>query len=420
MQPSGGYNVVPPPITGNFMPPKPNLVFNIAPLVVESDHSAFNIQLSPANPAQAVTHTTKSMAPIIEDWVSDSEDESEPNDPKSAPSFVQSSEQVKPFGHFAQPIKAPILDHTPKPISSKTNGSRKRKNMKTCFVCRGVDHLIKDYTFHVKPKTHPTPKTYVHRGYDKQYASSTKKYPHKHRVSAVVFTKSKPVSVTAARPVSAAVPKFMAAKPRHARSLYKKTNSFISRHQIPSKFSKTSNSFQKVIVAHAKVVSAAKGKKGNLKGGKITGKGKIKTDFKLPDESQVLLRVPRENNMYNVNLKDIVPSGDLTCLFANATIDESNLWHRRLRHCGYKKDNYELNYKSLNNLQQEWKQYGTLMRKTKNLMDINIHALYNILNQNQGDVNDALGYKKKAVVVTSDPLALVAEKMKVSKRKEKV
>nr|GEY90498.1 ribonuclease H-like domain-containing protein [Tanacetum cinerariifolium] len=92
---------------------------------------------------------------------------------------------------------------------------------------------------------------------------------------------------------------------------------------------------------------------GNPKGGKITGKGKIKTekldfddvyfvkelkfnlfsvsqmcdkknsvlftdteclvlssDFKLPDASQVLLRVPRENNMYNVNLKNIIPSGD--------------------------------------------------------------------------------------------------------------
>nr|GEW88271.1 hypothetical protein [Tanacetum cinerariifolium] len=36
------------------------------------------------------------------------------------------------------------------------------------------------------------------------------------------------------------------------------------------------------------------------------------------------------------------------------------------------------------------------------------------------DVNDALGYKKKAIMVTSDPLALVAEKTKVSKRKEKV
>ncbi|GJW42765.1 hypothetical protein Tco_0071564 [Tanacetum coccineum] len=34
----------------------------------------------------------------------------------------------------------------------------------------------------------------------------------------------------------------------------------------------------------------------------------------------------------------------------------------------------------------------------KNLMDINIEALYNIPKQNQGDVNDALGIKKKAVV----------------------
>nr|GEU56329.1 hypothetical protein [Tanacetum cinerariifolium] len=59
-----------------------------------------------------------------------------------------------------------------------------------------------------------------------------------------------------------------------------------------------------------------------------------------------------------------------------------------------------------------------LMRQTKNLMDINIDALYNILKQNQGDVNDALGYKKKVVVVTSDPLALVAEKTKPANKKQ--
>nr|GFC93183.1 hypothetical protein [Tanacetum cinerariifolium] len=53
-------------------------------------------------------------------------------------------------------------------------------------------------------------------------------------------------------------------------------------------------------------------------------------------------------------------------------------------------------------------------------MDINIDALYNILKQNQGDVNDAMGFKKKPIVVTSDPLALIAEKTKVSKSKEKV
>nr|GEX69971.1 RNA-directed DNA polymerase, eukaryota [Tanacetum cinerariifolium] len=68
----------------------------------------------------------------------------------------------------------------------------------------------------------------------------------------------------------------------------------------------------------------------------------------------------------------------------------------------------------------QWKQYATMMRHNKNLMDINIDALYNILKQNQGDVNDAMGSKKKTIVVTSDPLALIAEKTKVSKSKEKV
>nr|GEX83330.1 hypothetical protein [Tanacetum cinerariifolium] len=118
---------------------------------------------------------------------------------------------------------------------------------------------------------------------------------------------------------------------------------------------------------------------GNLKGGKIIGKGKIRTgkldfddvyfvqelkfnlfsvsqmcnkknnvlfidtecivlssDFKLPDANHVLLRVPREKNMYNVNLKNIVPSENLTCLFGKATLDESNLWHRRLGYINFK------------------------------------------------------------------------------------
>nr|GEW57478.1 hypothetical protein [Tanacetum cinerariifolium] len=66
-----------------------------------------------------------------------------------------------------------------------------------------------------------------------------------------------------------------------------------------------------------------------------------------------------------------------------------------LKKCGYSKDNYELNFKFLNNLQLEWKQYATMMRQNKNLMDINIDALYNVLKQNQGDVNDAMGSKKK-------------------------
>ncbi|GJQ96680.1 putative ribonuclease H-like domain-containing protein [Tanacetum coccineum] len=137
---------------------------------------------------------------------------------------------------------------------------------------------------------------------------------------------------------------------------------------------------------------------GNSKGGKITRKGKIRTskldfkdvyfvkelkfnlfsvsqmcdkknsvlftdtecvvlspDFKLTDESHVLLKVPRKDNMYSVDLKNVVPQGGLTCLFAKATPDESNLWHRRL---GY------VNFKTMNKLVK-----GNLVRGTKACAD---------------------------------------------------
>ncbi|GJU33838.1 hypothetical protein Tco_1182192, partial [Tanacetum coccineum] len=56
----------------------------------------------------------------------------------------------------------------------------------------------------------------------------------------------------------------------------------------------------------------------------------LSPDFKLTDENHVLLKVPRKDNMYNVDLNNVIPQGGLTCLFAKATPDESNLWHRRL------------------------------------------------------------------------------------------
>ncbi|GJU97977.1 putative ribonuclease H-like domain-containing protein [Tanacetum coccineum] len=62
----------------------------------------------------------------------------------------------------------------------------------------------------------------------------------------------------------------------------------------------------------------------------------LSSDFKLLDESQVLLRVPRKDNIYIVDLKSVVPTGGLTCLIAKATIDESNTWHRRIGHINFK------------------------------------------------------------------------------------
>nr|GFA53454.1 hypothetical protein [Tanacetum cinerariifolium] len=187
---------------------------NFALMAITSSSSFSDNELSPSKPTQDLSHTNRQSAPIIEDWVSDSEDEFETNEPQ-------------------------------------------------------------------------------------------------------MLTQSKPVSITAARPVCAVVPKIMG-NPQYALKDKGVIDSGCSRY-MTGNMSYLSNSKE----LNGGYVSIG----GNPKGGKIFGKGKIKTDFKLPNESHVLLRVPRENNMYNVNLKNIVPSGDLTCLFAKATINESNLWH---------------------------------------------------------------------------------------------
>nr|GEW36050.1 hypothetical protein [Tanacetum cinerariifolium] len=71
------------------------------------------------------------------------------------------------------------------------------------------------------------------------------------------------------------------------------------------------------------------------KGSKITSKGTIR----IADESHVLLKVPRKNNMYSVDMKNIVPKKDLTCLVTKAINDESMLWNRRLGHINFKNIN---------------------------------------------------------------------------------
>nr|GEV16811.1 hypothetical protein [Tanacetum cinerariifolium] len=257
LPPSGGNHAVPLLITGNFMPLKPDLVFNTGPLDVESAHSSYNVQLSPAKPAQAKSHTNESLAPIIEDWVFDSEDESKPNDQHNVSSSAQTTEHVKTPRHS---VEAPILAVTPKPTCPKTSCSGKKKNRKTCFVCRSRDHLIKDCKFHDKPQTKPSPKNYAHMGFYKQHASFSNKYPQKHIVPAGVLSKSKPVFVTAVRPVTTTVPKIMNSRPKYAHRLDTKSKSIIRRHKTHNHNSKSSNSSLRVTAAKAKVVPTAKAK----------------------------------------------------------------------------------------------------------------------------------------------------------------
>ncbi|GJY43790.1 putative ribonuclease H-like domain-containing protein [Tanacetum coccineum] len=65
----------------------------------------------------------------------------------------------------------------------------------------------------------------------------------------------------------------------------------------------------------------------------------LSPNFKLPDKSQILLKIPRKDNMYSFDTKNIVPKESLTCLVTKATLDESMLWHRRLSHINFKNIN---------------------------------------------------------------------------------
>ncbi|GJU07749.1 ribonuclease H-like domain-containing protein [Tanacetum coccineum] len=67
----------------------------------------------------------------------------------------------------------------------------------------------------------------------------------------------------------------------------------------------------------------------------------VSSDFKMPDENQILLKVPRHHNMYSFDMKTPSPAKGFACLIAKATADESKLWHRRLGH---------INFKNLNKL----------------------------------------------------------------------
>nr|GEX75788.1 ribonuclease H-like domain-containing protein [Tanacetum cinerariifolium] len=350
--------------------PNQILVFHTHPSD-KNEQLAFNVQINPTKPEQDLS--SRPSAPIIEEWVSDYEEDDLPQVSKDVPSFAQSSELVKSPRHSGQLFQAPIPVAPTVPLRSNTHSKGSRRTKKACFVCKSVDHLIKDYA---PPQ-------------------------------------SQSVLTTAARTVSAVQPIFSMTRPKLASRAVSKSKSPLRRHLPYCLSSNSSNSPPRVTAAKASVGNPQQDLRdkgvidsgcsrhmtgnmfylfnfeelnggyvafrGNPKGGKITRKGKIKTgkldfddvyfvkelkfnlfsvsqmcdkknnvlftdtgclvlssNFKLPDASHVLLRVPRENNMYNVNLRNIVPSGDLTCLFANATLDESNLWHRRLGHVNFK------------------------------------------------------------------------------------
>nr|GEY10525.1 hypothetical protein [Tanacetum cinerariifolium]GEY10535.1 hypothetical protein [Tanacetum cinerariifolium] len=301
-----GYHAVPPPYTRTFMPFTPDLVFNDAPNASETVTNVVNIESSSNKPSKDMSKTLRPDAPIIEDYIFDSEDETkiESVPKQKEPSFVPTSKHVKAPREYVKKV-----EHPKQAENLRTNHQKYRARM-----------------------THPHSNRYV--------------------VATLVLTWSRLMSLNAARPVPTTVPQSTVKSPRPVKDVVNKAHSSIRRPINHRPATQNSNFNKKVTKGNPQQALKDKGvinsgfsrhMTGNICflldfeefntgyvafGGNPKGDTKyvvLSSDYKLPNKNHVLLRVPRENNMYNVDLKKVVLLGDLTCLFAKATLDESNL-----------------------------------------------------------------------------------------------
>nr|GEU99095.1 putative ribonuclease H-like domain-containing protein [Tanacetum cinerariifolium] len=264
--------------------------------------NVINVKSREPKTSKDKSKTHRPDAPIIEDWISDSEDETKIESvPKQRePSFVKSTKHVKTSRESVKKIK-----HNKQVENLRPNNQKSR-----------------------------------------------------------VLTRSRLVSLNAARPVTTA------GNPQQALQDKGVIDSGCSRHMTRN--ISFLSEFEEIDEGYVEFG-------GNSKGGKISGKGKIKTgkldfddvyfvkelkfnlcnilqmcdkknsvlftdtecvvwssDYKMPDENHVLLRVPRENNMHNFDLKNIVPSGvvarnqpnDIACIKEN--LNAGKVWKETL------------------------------------------------------------------------------------------
>ncbi|GJS00020.1 ribonuclease H-like domain-containing protein [Tanacetum coccineum] len=429
-----GDHLVPPPLTGNFIPCKPDLTF--IDEIVESEILDVTTVVTPSN-VKIVTdrgisnivesndvRMNNTSAPIIKEWNSDDESEI---DYTIEPSIenIKSVKTVRETDAGKQNPKGNQRNWNN--LMSQRLGNDFKMTNKACYTCGNFKHLHYVCDKKVVRPTWNNSSRVNHKNFSNKISNP---HPKRSFVPQAILTRSRKLStasaannivrsvntantktVNIARPVNIVASKQTVNHPRPINNTFKRGYSQSSRpfnRHFANKNSINKTNVNTVSVKHtnardravvtnkgkgANVVKALacwvwKAKNNNYDGGlvsfgdgkgRISGKGKIKTrtldfedvyfckelkynlfsvsqicdkkknvlftetkclvlssDFKLLDESQVLLRVPRKDNIYSVDLKSVVPSRDLTCLITKATIDESNTSHRRLRHINFK------------------------------------------------------------------------------------
>ncbi|GJX24953.1 hypothetical protein Tco_0231249 [Tanacetum coccineum] len=321
-----GYKAVPPPITGNFLTPRADISF------AGLDEYAIRNKIIESQTTELNTKTSETVV-IIEDWNSDDEEE---------------EYEVQTVRPETQTVKT---RDDKSGQNSKKQGIGFRK-VKACFVCKSTDHLIKDCNFHDKKSQEPKLKNVVNTGQreGKPVWDNTKR---PFNVTRPIYTKEWTMKETK-RLMFTTIKRSYYTKPTFRPKDLKqdnmttagiravvntgkgKLNTDLKRSRWAWRpkgnyldhVSKDSGSFmlkkgnpEILLQDHAVVDSGCSsnmtGNKAYLSdyedfnGGFVAFGSDPKGDelnFKLLDESQVVLRAPRKDDVYNLDLKNIVPS----------------------------------------------------------------------------------------------------------------
>ncbi|GJY10564.1 putative ribonuclease H-like domain-containing protein [Tanacetum coccineum] len=308
---------IPPPFTGNFIPRKPDLTFmdeifesenmDVTTIVtpsnvkrVESNHESAGVKSNGDAVEPKTVRMNNFRPPVIEDWNSDDESEIE---------FIPNVEEKKLFEHLH-------------------------------YVCdKKVMSLVWNNSSRVNHKNFANKMTHPH--------------PNRRFVPQAVLTKSGKINTagasvnTAVRPVNTAGSKpivnTVRVKDTTARDIAvvsenkgKRVNAVkaLACCNPQQKEYKEKGVIDSGCLRHMIGNKCYLTEYEDYDGGFVSfgdGKGRI--------SGKVLLRVPRKDNIYSIDLKSVVPTNGLTCLFAKAIVDESKLWHRRLGHINFKNMN---------------------------------------------------------------------------------
>ncbi|GKB00961.1 hypothetical protein Tco_0829005 [Tanacetum coccineum] len=239
--------------------------------VDDSQYTYGKKQTKTSNTSESVTQTSEyascdsvsiwNDAPIIEEYESDSDD-----------------------------------DYVPK--SPKRMGLGYGSTRRACFVCGSYNHLIKDCDFHEKRMAKQAEQN------KKRLKGTSLREINTARQN--FSKKAVPKKVNTVRPnVNTARRNFVSLSP-------KSTGNDDNPHKALKNKGIVDSGCSRYMTGNKTYLAKYK----DYNGGPIAF-----GEFKLPNENQVLLKIPRQNNMYSFNLENLVPTEGLACLIAKATVD---------------------------------------------------------------------------------------------------